>query len=103
MPIVNYDCGDLSNVIISSNGFDGNLRVVDEFGVVIGRMDMSTGMAPVSFMCSGALNIQAPLNSYNIFLSSISLQGVWSENFLMGLAGVVCGSLLAYVCVKYAV
>ena len=64
---------------------------------------MDTGNTPVTFMCSGELNIQAPLNSYNIFLSSISLQGVWSENFLMGLAGVVCGSLLAYVCVKYAV
>ena len=103
MPIVNYDCGDLSEVVISTNGVSGTINIVDSVGSVIGKIGMDTGNTPVTFMCSGALNIQAPLNSYNIFLSSISLQGVWSENFLMGLAGVVCGSLLAYVCVKYAV
>jgi len=103
MAITTYDCGDLSSVVISSNSFDGNLKVVDEFGTVIGRMDMSTGMTPVTFMCSGDLILKAPVDAYHIIISSMSLQGVWSENFLMGLAGVVCGSLLAYVCVKYAV
>ena len=103
MAVTNYDCGDLSEVIISSNSFDGTLKFVDDLNVVIGKMDMATGMSPVTFMCSGSLNIKAPLDSYHIFLSTVSLQGVWSENFLMGLAGLACGFLMSYVFVKYAV
>ena len=101
MAITNYDCGDMSDVVISSNNYDGIIRVMSDG--VSGKILMSSGMEPVSFLCSGQMSIQAPLNSINVFISSVSLQGVWSENFLMGLAGVVCGSLLAYVCVKYAV
>ncbi len=101
MAITNYDCGDMSDVVISSNNYDGLIKLMSDG--VRGEIAMSSGMEPVSFLCSGQLTISAPLNSVHIFLSSISLQGVWSENFLMGLAGVVCGSMLAYVCVKYAV
>ena len=101
MAITNYDCGDMSDVVISSNNYDGLIQVSSDG--VNGTIVMSSGMEPVSFLCSGQMSIRAPLNSIHVFLSSISLQGVWSENFLMGLAGVVCGSLLAYVCVKYAV
>ncbi len=101
MAITNYDCGDMSDVVISSNNCNGIIRVISDG--VRGEIVMSTGQEPVSFLCSGQLSISAPLNSIHVFLSSVSLQGVWSENFLMGLAGVVCGSLLAYVCVKSAV
>ena len=101
MAITNYDCGDMSDVVISSNNYDGIIQVTSDG--VTGTIVMSSGMEPVSFLCSGQMSIRAPLNSIQVFLSSVSLQGVWSENFLMGLAGVVCGSLLAYVCVKYAV
>ena len=101
MAITNYDCGDMSDVVISSNNYDGLIQVSSDG--VIGRILMSSGMEPVSFLCSGQMSIMAPLNSIHVFVSSVSLQCVWSENFLMGLAGVVCGSLLAYVCVKYAV
>ncbi|MBC8548931.1 MAG: hypothetical protein H8D23_04710 [Candidatus Brocadiales bacterium] len=103
MAVTNYDCGDLSEVVISSNGFGGTLKVVDDLNVVIGKMDMEPGMNPVTFMCSGSLNLRATFDSYHVFLSSISLQGVWSENFLMGLAGLACGFLMSYVFVKYAV
>lgn len=101
MAITNYDCGDMSDVVISSNNYNGLIQVTSDG--VNGNILMSSGMEPVSFLCSGQMSIRAPLNSMHVFLSSVSLQGVWSENFLMGLAGVVCGSLLAYVCVKYAV
>jgi len=101
LAITNYDCGDMSDVVISSNNYDGLIQVTSDG--VIGRILMSSGMEPVSFLCSGQMSIRAQLNSIHVFVSSVSLQGVWSENFLMGLAGVVCGSLLAYVCVKYAV
>ena len=101
MAITNYDCGDMSDVVISSNNYNGLIQVSSDG--VNGNILMSSGMEPVSILCSGQLSISAPLNSIHVFLSSVSLQGVWSENFLMGLAGVVCGSLLAYVCVKYAV
>ncbi len=101
MAITNYDCGDMSDVVISSNNYNGIIRVISDG--VRGEIVMTSGMEPVSFLCSGQMSIRAPLNSIHVFLSSVSLQGVWSENFLMGLAGVVCGSLLAYVCVKYAV
>jgi hypothetical protein len=101
LAITNYDCGDISDVVISSNNYNGLIQVTSDGGN--GKILMSSGMEPVSFLCSGQMSIRAPLNSIHVFLSSVSLQGVWSENFLMGLAGVVCGSLLAYVCVKYAV
>ncbi len=101
MAITNYDCGDMSDVVISSNNYNGIIRVISDG--VRGEIVMTSGMEPVSFLCSGQMSIRAPLNSIHVFLSSVSLQGVWSENFLMGLSGVICGSLLAYVCVKYAV
>jgi hypothetical protein len=101
LAITNYDCGDMADVVISSNNYDGLIQVTSDG--VNGNILMSSGMEPVNFLCSGQMSIRAPLNSIHVFLSSVSLQGVWSENFLMGLAGVVCGSLLAYVCVKYAV
>lgn len=101
MAITNYDCGDMSDVVISSNNYDGLINITS--GGSSGDVLMSSGMTPMHFLCSGNMSIDAPLGSIHVFLSSVSLQGVWSENFLMGLAGVVCGSLLAYVCVKYAV
>ena len=101
MAITNYDCGDMADVVISSNNYNGLIEVTSNG--INGIIRMSSGMEPVSFLCSGQMFIRAPLNSIHVFLSSVSLQGVWTENFLMGLAGVVCGSLLAYVCVKYAV
>ncbi len=101
MAITNYDCGDMSDVVISSNNYNGLINITSNG--VNGDVLMSSGMTPLNFLCSGNMTIDAPVNSIHVFLSSVSLQGVWSENFLMGLAGVVCGSLLAYVCVKYAV
>ena len=101
MAITNYDCGDLSDVVISSNNYNGTINITSNG--TSGDISMSARMPPLDFLCSGDMTIDAPLNSINVFISSVSLQGVWSENFLMGLAGVVCGSLLAYVCVKYAV
>lgn len=101
MAITSYDCGDMSNAVISSNNYDGLIRVTSDS--VNGKIVMSSGMEPVTFLCSGEMIVKAPVSSIHVFLSSVSLQGVWSENFLMGLAGVICGSLLAYVCVKCAI
>lgn len=101
MAITTYDCGDMSDVVISSNNYNGLINITSDGAN--GDVLMSPGMTPLTFLCSGNMSINAPVNSIHVFLSSVSLQGVWSENFLMGLAGVVCGSLLAYVCVKYAV
>ena len=101
MAITNYDCGDMADVVISSNNYDGLIQVTSDG--VNGNILMSSGMEPVNFLCSGQMSIRAPLNSIHVFLSSVSLQGVWSENFLMGLAGLACGFLMSYVFVKYAV
>ena len=101
MALTNYDCGDMSNVVISSNNYKGTINITSNSAS--GDISIDSKMQPLDFLCSGDMTIDAPLNSINVFISSVSLQGVWSENFLMGLAGVVCGSLLAYVCVKYAV
>ncbi len=101
MALTNYDCGDLSSVVISSNNYNGSITITSNG--TNGDILMTDTMEPVNFLCSGSMDIEAPVNSIIVFLSQVSLQGVWSENFLMGLAGVVCGSLLAYVCVKYAV
>jgi len=98
--IVSYDCGDMSNAVITSEYFTGPIKIINNG--VLGKLHIREHRA-ISFLCSGEMSISAPQNSINVFLSSVSLQGVWSENFLMGLAGVICGSLLAYICVKYAV
>jgi hypothetical protein len=91
----------MSNVVISSNNYDGLIKIMSDD--VSGKILMSSGMDPVSFLCSGQMSIRSPLNSIHVFLSSVSLTGVWSENFLMGLAGIICASLLSFVFVKYAV
>ncbi|MBC8555633.1 MAG: hypothetical protein H8D23_38970 [Candidatus Brocadiales bacterium] len=100
MAVANYDCGDMSNVVITSDSFSGVIDIT--INGVVGDIYVRRN-SPISFHCSGEMSIDAPLNSIHIFLSSVSLQGVWSENFLMGLAGLVCGSFLSYVLVKYAV
>ena len=91
----------MSNIVISSNNYDGLIKI-KSVGVG-GEILMSSGMDPVSFLCSGKISISSPLNSIYVFLSSVPLTGVWSENFLMGLAGIICASLLSFVFVKYAV
>ncbi len=101
MAITNYDCGDMSDVVITTTNYKGLITVTTSGGS--GEVVLTKANNSVHFLCSGDMSIDAPLNSIHVFISSVSLQGVWSENFLMGLAGVVCGSLLAYVCVKYAV
>jgi hypothetical protein len=98
--VTNFNCGDMSNAVITSDSFTGVLDITTNG--VIGELYVRKNRA-ISFHCSGDMSIDAPLNSIHVLLSSISLQGVWSENFLMGLAGLVCGSLMSYVFVKYAV
>ncbi len=100
MAVTNFNCGDMSNAVITSDSFSGVIDITtnDVTGDFYIRRN-----APIFFHCSGDMSIDAPLNSIHVFLSSISLQGVWSENFLMGLAGLACGFLMSYVFVKYAV
>ena len=98
--VTNLNCGDMSNAVITSDTFSGLINVTSNG--VVGDLYVRKHRV-ISFHCSGDMSIDAPLNSIHVFLSSVSLQGVWSENFLMGLAGLVCGSLLSYVFVKYAV
>ena len=100
MAIRNYDCGDMSNAVITSDSFSGVVNITTNG--VIGDFYIRRN-SPISFHCSGDMSIDAPLNSIHVFLSTISLQGVWSENFLMGLAGLACGFLLSYAFVKCAV
>jgi len=100
MAIVSYDCGDMSNAVITSDSFSGVIDITTNGAV--GDFYIRRN-APLSFHCSGNMLIDVPSNSIHVFLSSISLQGVWSENFLMGLAGLACGFLMSYVFVKYAV
>jgi hypothetical protein len=100
MAVVNYDCGDMSNAVITSDSFSGVIDITTNG--VVGDFYIRRN-APISFHCSGDMLIDIPSNSIHVFLSSISLQGVWSENFLMGLAGLACGFLMSYVFVKYAV
>ena len=100
MAVVNYDCGDMSNAVITSGSFSGVIDIVTNG--VVGDFYLRRN-SPISFHCSGDMSIDVPSNSIHVFLSSVSLQGVWSENFLMGLAGLACGFLMSYVFVKYAV
>jgi hypothetical protein len=100
MAIRNFNCGDMSNAVITSDSFSGVIDITANG--VTGDFYLRRN-APISFHCSGDMLIDIPSNSIHVFLSSISLQGVWSENFLMGLAGLACGFLFSYVLVKYAV
>ena len=100
MVIRNFNCGDMSNAVITSDSFSGVIDITANG--VTGNFYLRRN-APISFHCSGDMLIDIPSNSIHVFLSSISLQGVWSENFLMGLAGLACGFLFSYVLVKYAV
>ena len=100
MAIRNFNCGDMSNAVITSDSFSGVIDITANG--VTGNFYLRRN-APISFHCSGDMLIDIPSNSIHVFLSSISLQGVWSENFLMGLAGLACGFLFSYVLVKYAV
>ena len=100
MVIRNFNCGDMSNAVITSDSFSGVIDITANG--VTGDFYLRRN-APISFHCSGDMLIDIPSNSIHVFLSSISLQGVWSENFLMGLAGLACGFLFSYVLVKYAV
>ena len=100
MAIRNFNCGDMSNAVITSDSFSGVIDITTNG--VVGDFYIRRN-APISFHCSGDMSIDGPLNSIHVFLSSVSLQGVWTENFLMGLAGVAWGVLLSFVFVKYAV
>ena len=100
MAVTNYNCGDMSNAVITSDSFSGVIDITTNG--VVGDFYIRRN-APISFHCSGDMSIDGPLNSIHVFLSSVSLQGVWTENFLMGLAGLACGFLMSYVFVKYAV
>ena len=100
MAIRNFNCGDMSNAVITSDSFSGVIDITTNG--VTGDFYIRRNN-PISFHCSGDMSIEGSLNSIHVFLSSISLQGVWSENFLMGLAGLACGFLFSYVLVKYAV
>ena len=100
MAIRNFNCGDMSNAVITSDSFSGVIDITTNG--VVGDFYIRRN-APISFHCSGDMSIDGPLNSIHVFLSSVSLQGVWTENFLMGLAGLACGFLMSYVFVKYAV
>lgn len=101
LAVVTYDCGDMSDVVLCSNSYDGLVQVTSDG--FTGNIVFTSGMAPIRFLCSGDLDIDSPLMSVTVFLSHVSLQGVWSENFLMGLAGLACGFLFASVLTKYAV
>ena len=100
MVIRNFNCGDMSNAVITSDSFSGVIDITANG--VTGDFYIRRN-APISFHCSGDMSIEGSLNSIHVFLSSVSLQGVWTENFLMGLAGLACGFLMSYVFVKYAV
>ncbi len=100
MVVRNFDCGDMSNAIITSDSYSGVIDITTNG--VVGDFYIRRN-APISFHCSGDMSIDVPSNAIHVFLSSVSLQGVWTENFLMGLAGLVCGFLMSYVFVKYAV
>jgi hypothetical protein len=91
----------MSNAVITSEFYEGTINISSNGAN--GDIFMGRYRGAYTFLCSGEMKIDAPLNSINVFLSSVSLQGVWSENFLMGFAGLICGSFLSYVFVKYAV
>lgn len=95
-----YECGDLANVVISSNVKNAFVLFTSDGAsgnVIINNKN------PLVFLCSGQMSIDSTVGDINVFMSKISLVGVWTENFLMGLAGIICASLLSFVFVKYAV
>ena len=104
MIIRDYDCGDLSEVVLSGNyPIESAVEyIVVTTGGVSSILTLSYNNPSVDFFCSGALIIQSQ-TFMSVLISPIPLQNVWSENFLMGLAGIVCAFFLSYVFVKYAV
>ena len=98
MSVINYDCGEMSDVVISSNNFTGVINITSN--AVNGDVAITNGMNPLSFLCSGSMDIDSPLNSVHVFLSNVSLAGALSENILMGFAGLVCGALFGYAVLK---
>lgn len=101
MPIVDYDCGDLSEVILSTSASVGHVVTVTSNNLTGNVRIPNT--SPVEFLCTGPLSIN--YSSGATFYAAVVdvSQGVWTDNFLMGLAGLICGALIAFVLSKYAV
>ncbi len=103
LALVTYDCGNLSQVIVTRKStylndidviFDSDPSQVVFYGYNTGS---------ISFFWSGFLDIDSPLGSLNVFISKVEPSSIFTENILMGLAGVVCASFLGFVFVKHAV
>ena len=100
MAVEIYECGDLSNAVISSNVKNALIAITSDG--VSGDVIVSS-KNPLVFLCSGQMSIDSAVGEVNVFLSKISSISGWSENLLMGFAGIVCAFFLSYVFVKYAV
>ena len=98
-----YDCGELSNVVLTFDSFQGDMNItIDGLAnyIFVGR-----DQHPVSFLCSGELTLPDTFGDIHVVISAITMGGGGglTEDSLMGLAGIVCAFFLSYVFVKYAV
>lgn len=100
MPIINYDCGDLSSVILTKGSGAGIVTVTSNG--VVGQINVASNLTTYDFICSGIVQIDYPPNVIYAALIDVS-HSTWTDNLLMGLAGIICGALLAFVMSKYAV
>ena len=67
MAIRNFNCGDMSNAVITSDSFSGVIDITTNG--VVGDFYIRRN-APLSFHCSGDMLIDIPSNSIHVFLSS---------------------------------
>ena len=103
MAITIYECGDLASVILSPKTVTTSVTLTSNSVTGVVNLGGSTLRVPVEFLCSGRLQIDYTAGTLDTAMVNVSLPGVWTDNFLMGLAGIICGFLIAYVISKYAV
>lgn len=106
MPVDIIQCGDLSSVIITVEGAPTWGNIVVAGSDMVGSINMNLGTTQVlDFVCKGQATLTYPALLTGVVKSLVTpmSHGIWTDNFLMGLAGLICGALLAFVLSKYAV
>lgn len=94
------DCQTLSDLVISSNTVNSGIVAIDN-GFGTETVYINDFSSPVSLFCSGTADVTLS-NGLSMAITNMS-GAVFSDNLLMGLAGIVCGALICYVFVKYAI
>lgn len=89
------DCGTGAYLLLSSQDNVVGSAVVNALNIFV----PADGV--ISLPCSSVIDVTTSANV--AYLVQLDPASMLSQNTLLGLAGLICGALVAYVMVKYAV